>query len=54
MYVHRSIKQGEPDQNRMVVDIRDFTAWDLLMLLFLFQKLTNFPNFKIFGHFYIM
>ena len=51
MYVHCSIREGEPDQNRLVVDVRDFTPLIVMMLIVLFQRLTNFLNFEIFDHF---
>ena len=51
MYVQCSTREGEPDQNRLVVDVRDFTPSVVMMLIVLFQKLTNFLNFEIFDHF---
>ena len=51
IYVLCSLREGEPDQNRLVVDVRDFTPSIVIMLMVLFQKLTNFLNFEIFDHF---
>ena len=51
MYVQCSTREGEPDQNRLVVDVRDFTPSIVILLMVLFQKLTNFLNFEIFDHF---
>ena len=51
MYVYCSIREGEPDQNRLVVDVRDFTPSVVMMFLILFRKLTNILNFEIFDHF---
>ena len=51
MYVHCSIREAEPDQNRLVVDVRDFTPSIVMMLIVSFQKLTNFLNFEIFDNF---
>ena len=45
-------KRGEPDQNRMAVDVRDLTPSVLSMFIVLFQKLTNFFNFEIFDLFF--
>ena len=39
MYVYCSIREGEPDQNRLAVDVRDFTPFIVMMLIVLFQKL---------------
>ena len=51
MYIHCSIREGEPGQNRLVVDVRDFTPSVVMMLIVFFQKLTSFLNFEIFDHF---
>ena len=51
MYVHCSIREEEPDENRLVVDVKDFTLSIVMMLIVLFEKLTNFLKFEIFDHF---
>ena len=51
MYVQCSIREEEPDQNRLVVDVKDFTPLIAMMLILLLQKITNFLNFEIFDHF---
>ena len=51
MYVHCSIREGEPYRDRLVVHVRDFTSLIVVMLIVLFQKLTNYVNFEIFDHF---
>ena len=42
---------GESNQNWMNLNVKDFIPWVLLELRVLFQKLTNFNNFAIFGYF---